>query len=219
MGLWFSSSVNAATCPIPLSSSVNINVQNITSNIKYNYEYTSRQIKGMDNENANFSTSNLLGIFKSNKHFQIKPAYTTYGNEQIGYCIAIKQIDFIIKNSPEIYISREAQQFACTKHRTEQHELLHYKFDNATTESLKPYLINSFSKLFSQHFYFKNQDEIKMFVEKTNQYYLKLSSNFIAEKNKPLHDQIDTTDNYKKESSYCSYQENVSLTKLLQMGY
>lgn len=204
------------SCPIKLNNP-NIIISVSNEKINYNYNKTSRELRGIsDDIDSEDNYKHLLGVFKNNKIQKINPQISFYGSDNIGYCLVFTKINVDIEGEPTIFISREAQRFACTKHRTEQHELLHYKFDQEALERYVNYLNKDLKRLFKNHFYFRNKQEISSFVESVSKQYLDISKEFSNKYATPLHKKIDTNENYKQESSYCSYQENYLLQKMLE---
>lgn len=208
-------------CPIPLRTPV-IFIDVAKDEIKYDKSKTSREllsIASLNISSGHSSSNNLLGLFTNKKKYLISPEYSLYGSDTMGYCVALKQIKVKIETDPTIFISREAQSFSCSKHRTEQHELLHYKFDQEALNKYVEYLHKDLARLFAQHFYFKSKQDINNFMSDVSQQYLNIGEQFVNNYARPLHDKIDSTDNYQQESTYCSYQENYNLQKLLEKRY
>lgn len=207
-------------CPIPLRTPI-IFIDLSKNSIKYDKSKTSRELLSIASSNisSGHNSNNLLGLFTNRKKYFISPEYSIYGNDSMGYCVSFKQIKVNIETEPTIFISREAQTFSCSKHRTEQHELLHYKFDQEALNKYVEYLHKDLARLFAQHFYFKSKQDINNFMSDVSQQYLSIGEQFVNNYARPLHDKIDSTENYQQESTYCSYQENYNLQKLLEKRY
>lgn len=217
LGLLFTSSYTFAQqqCTQPLE---NLDVQLTMAPLKYEYQYTSRQIQSVKG-NAN---PNLLGLFSGGKRIQLQPSYKMIPINQNQYCMIVSSVVVKVNINPIIYIAREAQQFPCTKQRVEQHELLHFQFEVNTISRAKPYIENMVRNYFNQTFYVTNQQEANQasqllktrgskLIDEVGEYFEKNTG--------PLHEQIDSQDNYKYEGSFCSVQENVMLHKLLDLKY
>lgn len=208
------------SCPIPLNTPI-ILIEASNDKINYDHSKTSRELMSIASNNisSGHNTNNLLGLFTNKKKYLINPEYTTYGHESLGFCLALKQIKVTIEAQPTIFISREVQNFSCSKHRTEQHELLHYKFDQEALNKYVDYLHQDLARLFKQHFYFRTKQDINNFMSDVSQQYLNIGEQFVNNYARPLHDKIDSTENYRQESTYCSYQENYKLQKLLEKRF
>ncbi len=207
-------------CPIPLNTPIIfINVSN--DKISHDHSKTSRELISIASNNisSGHNSNNLLGLFTNKKKYLINPEYSLYGHDSIGFCVVFKQIKVTIEAQPTIFISREAQSFSCSKHRTEQHELLHYKFDQEALNKYVDYLHQDLARLFKQHFYFKTKQDINNFMADVSIQYLDIGEQFVNNYARPLHEKIDTAENYRQESTYCSYQENYNLQKLLEKRY
>lgn len=210
----------AATCPLELFPSDNNAIISVQGNsLKYDYSKTSREIRSLPSNVNMHQNSKLLGLFSSKKRYSIQPEFLTYGTPQIGYCISLKKITVTIETQPTIFISREAQQFSCTKHRTEQHELLHYKFDSQGLDMYTKQINNQMKGLFNKHFYFNSKEEISLFFKQMSDHYFSEESKAMNSYAQPFHEQLDSEENYKRESSYCSYNENYRLHELLRNNY
>lgn len=216
-------SFSQTKCQAPIFSP-NLDVQILNAELQTDYGLSSAQLKTLStkhkNNDSNSPKTNLLGLYQNAKTYKMRPIYIHQRNLKTGtYCAALEKIVLQVVNNPKIYISKEAQMFSCTKHRTEQHELLHYKFDFSAIDELKPFLLTRLNKFFSKHLHFRTEQEMRDFFDTLVQNSLVLSNEFMNQKTNHLHEQIDNEENYIKESSYCSYEENVKLTKALRGEY
>ncbi len=209
------SSAFAQQCPQPLG---NMDIQVSMTPLKYEYQYTSRQIQSVKG-NAN---PNLLGLFSGGKHIHIQPSYKIVPLAPNKYCMVVSSATVKVTMNPIIYIAREAQQFPCTKQRVEQHELLHFQFETNAAAKAKPYIENILYNQLNQVFYVSNQQEVNQVSEllkaRGNQVMNEISEYFENSTSR-LHAQIDSEANYKYESSFCSVSENQMLHKLLELKY
>lgn len=202
-----------AQCP---TQSPNIDINVSMTPITYNYDYTSRQMQELEGQ----KNPNLLGLYSGKKNFNIKTNIETSSINGKISCVNVTQVLVSVNISPTIYISKESQQFECTKQRTVQHEQQHLQFEVNVASKAKPIIEQIIKKYYiGQSFPTNSELEIKKMSDyKSNsatneiQYFLKKSTS-------NLHASIDSDENYKKESSYCSNQENVVINKLLQMKY
>jgi hypothetical protein len=207
--------VFAQQCPQPLTK---LDVQLNMAPLKYEYEYTSRQIQNVKG-NVN---PNLLGLFSGAKSINVQPSYKIVPISQNQYCMVVSSAVVRININPIIYIARESQQFPCTKQRVEQHELLHFQFEVNSASRAKAYIESIANNYYGQIFYVFNQQEINQVSEvlrtRSSKFINEISDYFERSTN-PLHAQIDSQENYKYESSFCSVQENVMIHKLLDLKY
>ncbi len=203
--------ISYSQCPRPLNNlQVNINM----APLKHDYRYTSRQMQDIEGQ----PNPNLLGLYSGSKKIVVEPTIESYGSPG-KYCSAITAINVNINISPIIYISREAQQFACTKQRTEQHELLHHQFEVNVASKAKPHIEQMVFKHFGNQFIVTDRNLIKNLINPKSTALLDEIQLFFTTHTSPLHSKIDNPENYKIESSYCSYQENLQIDKMLKMRY
>lgn len=210
IGGFFCSTFAVAQCPKPLN---NLDIKIMMSPLVYDYSKTSKQMQSLEGQ----ANPNLLGLYNGEKSVEINPLIEASGVRGGPACGAITKLNINIKVKPVIYISREAQQFSCTRQRTEQHEQLHYQFEVNALNRLKPYIQDLSKKYFGMNFAVNSEVELLNINKQRSNSFLNEVQQYMKSTTEPLHAKIDNPENYKFESSYCSYQENVAITKLLQM--
>lgn len=205
----------AQQCPQPLG---NLDVQINVEPLRYEYQYTSRQIQSVK-ENTN---QTLLGLYSGNKAINIQPSFKITQLAPNSYCMSVSSSLVRVNITPIIYIAKESQQFPCTKQRVEQHELLHFQFELNAASKAKSIIEKMANKYFNQQFYVLNQQEVNQvsdILKKRGNDFMNEIGNYFEKNTTPLHDKIDSQENYKYESSFCSVQENAMLNKLLELKY
>jgi Fe-S cluster assembly iron-binding protein IscA len=182
--------------------------------LKHDYRYTSRQMQDLEGQ----PNPNLLGLYSGSKNIVVEPTIESYGLPG-KYCSAVTSLNVNINIEPIIYISKEAQQYACTKLRTEQHELLHHQFEVNVASKSKPHIEQMVIKYFGSQFNITDRSQLKNLVSPRSTALLEEIQLFFSTHTSPMHAKIDNPENYKIESSYCSYQENLQIDKILKMRY
>lgn len=159
---------------------------------------------------------NPIGMYTGTKEIKIAPTYTI--NKRLfgsGVCAQLNTIKINIDVSPVIYISTEAQQYACTKKRVYEHEIMHYNIDIKAINKASDYLKNQVRQNYTSALIVANNTEINEKMGELNNLIIKAVFEYIRNESSPFHEKLDTTENYKKESTYCSDMENIALTELI----
>lgn len=157
-----------------------------------------------------------IGMYMGNKEIKIAPTYTL--NKRLfssGMCAQLNSVKINIEINPVIYISTEAQQYACTKQRVYEHEMTHYNIDMKAVDKVSDYLKKEVLENYTSALIVSNEAEINARMDKLNNQIIKSGFEYIKSESSPFHARLDTPENYKKESTYCSEIENVALTGLI----
>ena len=204
LGLILTSLNSYAGCLTPLK---NVDIKILMHPIQYYYNYSSKEIQKIEGN----VEPNLLGVYISKRTVSIDPQYLLIKKDGEPFCVATDSFQTIISIYPSIYISKESQQFACTKQRTEQHELMHYQFEKHALSQIKPYIEGLVQKYYGKTFYADKEEDVNKVVNVANNFFLQELKNLMKDAVMPLQAKIDNEENYKIESSYCSFKENMLL--------
>lgn len=173
---------------------------------------------------ANNSSFKALGLYqpKTNFDYTTSLKFIQYPEHNVVCLRPIMEIKITL--NPNIFISNEAAQFNCTKHRVEQHELLHHKFALESITKLKKHLNKKYANFNQYYAYHPSQlksetNRLKQNLSNLLESIRQESLKYYEGEQNMLHSQIDTEENYKKESMYCSVEENIQLTQLIKKQY
>jgi len=208
--LMVSSSVYAQSCDTAnVNPVVNIDIKNLV--IDY-----SKNVGFLDSNNKK-ERHVPLGMYTAPKTFGIQPAYTLKRSPVSGgFCAQNTSVTVNFVVSPMIYISKEAQQFTCTSKRVYQHEMTHYNIEMNVMKQMNGYISNLLKSVYAAPLNAPNEDTLNTLIAQRNQQVMKNIEDTFVRYTDPYHSQLDTVDNYKKESEACSELENVALSRQLR---
>ena len=160
-----------------------------------------------------------IGMYTADKNIRIQPFFTVKTNRFTNNsCAELNEVKIIVDVTPIVYLSVESQQYQCTKNRVYAHEMTHYKIEMDALSNLNTYLTITASQRYNIVLNGSNEKEISQNIDKINKRVIDETFDFIRKHTLPYHDQLDTIENYKKESSYCSNIENLYLSRLINGG-
>ncbi len=223
--LFFSTKSFASICP-PSESREVFDFKVSVAPIQYDYHKTAKQLSYIaasekNNILHNNASYKALGLYEPKTMFDYTTSikYVQYPQYNLICLRPIMEIKLTL--NPSIFIAQEASQFGCTKHRVEQHELLHHKFALESISKLQKHLNRKyahFNQYYAYHPYqLKNETErLKNNLSALLQNIKVESLKYYENEQNRLHIQIDTEENYKRESMYCSVEENTRLHQLIR---
>ena len=160
-----------------------------------------------------------IGMYTADKSIRILPSFTVKTNRFTNNsCAELNEVKIIVDVAPIVYLSVESQQYNCTKNRVYTHEMTHYKIEMDALNSLSPYLSSLASQKYNIVLNGSNEKDISQNIDQINKQVIDGAFEFVRKNTLPYHAQLDTVENYKKESGYCSNIENVYLSRLIRGG-
>lgn len=158
-----------------------------------------------------------IGMYTADKSIRVLPSFVVKTNRFTNNsCAELSNVKITIDVTPIIYLSVESQQYQCTKNRVYNHEMTHYKIEMDAINRLSPYLRNLASQKYNVLLKGSNEKDISQNLDQINKQVIDSAFDFIKTQTNPFHDQLDTVENYKRESDYCSNLENVYLSRLIK---
>lgn len=202
----------AQMCP-NITNTININT--VVKEPNVNYNYTSRQLEGI--QGSNYSRNKKLGEYRKSNQigFQTQIAYRVIGNQ---YCAVIETLNITAQSNSEIYISKEAQSFPCTKNRVLAHEYKHHMFNKEGMNLLSSYGREIASKITNKTYLGNSKEDIDQQIKNKTSVLNKYLLDFTSLNSRVNDEKIDTEQNYKNEQQICSLEENKALMNLLMAG-
>lgn len=202
----------AQNCPAPAQK---YDIEILMKPLSVDYSKTSAQIRLIRGESQN----TLLGLYSSQRKIEINPlAQSIRPPGATNYCAAITQAKVRVILEPIIYVAREAQTYACTKKRVEQHELMHHQFEIGANQQAYAYIEQVLRKNFSTTFETSSREHLSAIVKGKNQAIIREVQAYFSNATIHKHGAIDNPQNYENESRYCSLQENIAVMKMIR-GY
>lgn len=211
----FSSLTYAQDCP---QFRGNFNVNFKTAPLKYDYTKTSNYLDVTSKKVWDKETF-PIGLTTNNKQINLDYSLVTtktINNNQILYCSKVKELNLNVYYQPVIYISRETQDLPCTFKRVLNHEHVHYNIEYNALAKLKEQIGSLLISNFDGYIYSASESESRIKMETRQKHTLAYISKFIEQNTSPYHNQIDTRENYDKESASCPANENQILHQRLK---
>lgn len=195
---------HAQNCPT-ITSKINIIVS--SSPIIYEYRYSSRQIETLFGQNKEQLKNFLkIGLMNGRVEFKIEPQYEIIKNNNFlatNYCAKAKQIDVKISMKPIIYVAKETQGLQCTFNQVIRHEETHYNIEAKALNTIKNSISAYVTATYNSYVYAQTPDELKNKISIKNKDTLNYLSTLHNQYTEPYHKQLDTPENYTKESNLC----------------
>jgi hypothetical protein len=206
-----------------MSYAQNCNVSNISPklimNIKPLVIDQSKSVTYLTQISKDRGDHNPIGMYTADKSIRILPSFTLKANRfTSNSCAELNEVKIIVNVTPIIYLSTESQQYNCTKNRVYTHEMTHYKIEMDALNNLVPYLNTVASQSYNIVLNGSDDKVISQNIDQINKQVIDGAFDFIRKNTLPYHAQLDTVENYKKESGYCSSIENVYLSRLIRGG-
>jgi hypothetical protein len=192
------------------------NVQFDTQPLKYDYSKTSKELTAISqNKNNTENHSVHTGLFYGYEGFDIEPVYSLIqnNNDNSPMCGKIKTLNLIIHFQPTIYIAKETEGLPCLAPSVVHHEETHYKIAMQALNYIHDNVGNFLLTNYEGYLYAANKNEMTQKVNEKNQYVVQSIKKMFDEKTIPLHAELDSPENYKKETMACPVRENVILHK------
>lgn len=202
-----------ADCDITSKFNINVNVEPV----KYNYNYNSVSIKNMPNIKTFNESQYLLGAYIPVLSVGVNSK--TFREQSFsGTCYKIAEMNVTLRLESSIYLAREIQPFSCSLNRTINHENTHFRFQKEAVDIGVEYLRKNLEPAFSQKFYGSPQ-EFDNFIKKQMTIIQNNTLNIIENNARPKHASIDTSANYKAESTVCSNSERDMVARSILATY
>lgn len=212
LGLFFFSLNTFANCSPDLQD---INVQIKKLPLLYDYSQNSNQLQALS-QKMRRSNSYVAGLFTGDLQVQSYSQQRFFGNEKMGFCGTINKVETTIIFSPKIYIASETKNFPCKRQVAELHEQIHYKIEDNFISNLKPQIEDLIRKYYNVSFNSPTPNGNSSYTKQIDDQFLAEIQEISRKYSEPLHAKLDSLENYKIESSYCSLQENIELGKLIK---
>lgn len=160
-----------------------------------------------------------IGMYTADKNIRILPSFTVKTNRFTNNsCAELNEVKIIVDVNPIVYLSVESQQYQCTRNRVYAHEMTHYKIEMDALNNLNSYLTSIASRQYNILLNGSTEKAISQNIDQINKKVMDDAFVFIKKNTLPYHAQLDTIENYKRESSYCSNIENLYLSRLIMGG-
>lgn len=199
------------------------NVSNITPKITLNIKplviNQSKNVAYLSSLSKDRGQHSPIGMYSADKSIRILPSFTVKTNRLTNNsCAELNEVKMIVDVAPIIYLSIESQQYQCTKNRVYVHEMTHYKIEMDALNNLSQHLSMIGAQKYNVVLNGSNEQAISQNMEQINKQVIDSAFDYIRRQTTPYHNQLDTVENYQKESGYCSNLENVYLSRLIRGG-
>ncbi len=175
--------------------------------LHYDYEKSPDEIKQIyleDNPNGVVERIRGLTQLSARASVSIDPETVMLKSER--YCTYAKKIEVKLLYTPVVYISNQLEKDSCQFNLTMRHEQTHLQFGHQALRDAAKDMSDNLQQYIETNSPFVSKDDYEADEQKVVQIYTNKVEQIFNDFRKNLEKQnsrIDTTENYKKEASYC----------------